>query len=98
MNVDNEKVLQQNVLLTYTVLPCQWLEEIFTKILSGKHRQHAREVVRVFKDKKTEGERRGQERKEEVREQQWERLAFNPLLHREIVSSKMRTMHHLFSC
>ena len=49
-------------------------------MLSGKHRQHAREVVRVFKEKKTEGERRGQERREEVRERQRERLAFNPLL------------------
>lgn len=83
MNVDNEKVLQQSVLLIYTVLPCQWLEEIFTKILSSKPRQHARKVVSVFKDKETERKRRrggrGREKeaKEEVEER--ERLAFNPL-------------------
>lgn len=63
MNVDNEKVLQQSVLLIYTVLPCQWLEEIFTKILSPKPRQHAKKVLIVFKDKDTEGERRGDKRR-----------------------------------
>lgn len=60
MNVD-EKVLQQSVLLIYMVLPCQWLAEIFTKIVSPKPRQHAKKVLSVFKDKDTEGERRGDE-------------------------------------
>lgn len=57
MNVDNEKVVQQSVLLIYTVLPCQSLEEIFIKILSSKPRQHAREVVSVFEEEETERER-----------------------------------------
>lgn len=48
------------------------------KILAGKPRQHARKVVRVFKDKETEGERKGQGRKQEVKEQWGERLGFNP--------------------
>lgn len=61
MNVDNEKVLQQSVLLIYMVLPCQWLEEIFTKIVSPKPRRHAKKVLSVFKDKDTEGERSGDE-------------------------------------
>lgn len=64
MNVDNEKVVQQSVLLIYTVLPCQSLEEIFIKILSSKPRQHAREVVSVFEEEETERERRLGGRKE----------------------------------
>ena len=61
------------------MLPCHWLEEIFTKILSAKHRQHAREVVRVFKRQENWGT---EERTREGggRERQRERLAFTPLL------------------
>lgn len=85
MTVDNEKVLQQSALLIYTVLPCQWLEEIFTKILSCKPRQQARKFVRVFKDKEAEGGGEGRRRKGGMaggRGGERERLAFNPPVHR----------------
>lgn len=76
MHGDNEKVLQQSVWLIYTVLPCQWLEEIFTKILSPKPRQHARKIVGLFKDEETEeGEEGNKGRKRE-------KLAFDLLVHR----------------
>lgn len=97
MNVDNKKVLQQSVLLIYTVLPCQWLEEIFTKIHSPKPRQHARKVVSVFKDKESEGERRGEGKEEEMRE--WGRdrdLPSTPGCTGETVSSKMKKACHFF--
>lgn len=64
MNVDNEKVLQQSVLLIYTLLLSQWLKEISTKILSLKPGQHARKVVSVFKDKGTEAGVGGREKEE----------------------------------
>lgn len=76
MNGDNEKVLQQSVLLIYTVLP---------KILSPKPRQHARKTVGVFKDEETE-EREGEKRKE-GRERN---LPLVRWYIGEIVSSKMK--------
>ena len=79
MNVDHEEVLQQSALLIYTVLPCQWLAEIFTKVRSSKPRQHTRKVVslktRTLREREGEGKEKG---RAEGRER--ERLAFNSLV------------------
>lgn len=84
MNVDNEEVLQQSVLLIYMVPLCQWLEEMFAEILSPKPGQHARKVVCIFKDKTTEGERRGKGKGGE----EAERLPLTPWYIGEIASSE----------
>ena len=100
MTVDNEKVLQQSALLIYTVLPCQWLEEIFTKILSCKPRQQARKFVRVFKDKEAEGGGEGRRRKGGMaggegggREKD---LPLIPRYIGEIISSKLKQTCYFF--
>lgn len=89
MNVDNEEVLQQSVLLIYTVPLCQWLEEMFTEILSPKPGQHAREVVCIFKDKKTEGERTGKGERGDERE----RLPLIPWYAGEIASNEIKHLN-----
>lgn len=98
MTVDNEKVLQQSALLIYTVLPCQWLEEIFTKILSCKPRQQARKFVRVFKDKEAEGGGEGRRRKGGMAAggEREKDLPLIPWYIGEIISSKMKQTCYFF--
>ena len=50
-----------------------------------------------LKDKKTEGQRRGQEREEEG-SGSGKDLPLLPCYRREILSRKMKIMHRLFSC
>lgn len=74
-------------MLIYIVLPSQWLEEIFIKILSPEPRRHARKSSSVFEDKEGEGEKEGgkkrvREEEEEKEERERQGFAFSILIHR----------------